>query len=86
MPQILRDLGVRKIRLMTNNPKKIIGLEGYGLSVTEQVPIQATPNPHNQSYLDAKRDKMGHVLHHQGLPLDDEMIAEEHRRDKEESG
>ena len=54
--------------------------------MTEQVPIQATPNPHNQAYLDAKRDKMGHVLHHQGLPFDDEMIEEEHRRDKEESG
>ena len=84
--QILGDLGLTSIRILTNNPKKIIGLEGYGLSVTEQVPIQATPNPHNQSYLDAKRDKMGHVLHHQGLPFDDEMIEEEHRRDKEESG
>ncbi len=81
--QILGDLGLTSIRILTNNPKKIIGLEGYGLSVTEQVPIQATPNPHNQAYLDAKRDKMGHVLHHQGLPLDDEMIAEEHRRDEE---
>ena len=83
--QILGDLGLTSIRILTNNPKKIIGLEGYGLSVTEQVPIQATPNPHNQAYLDAKRDKMGHVLHHQGLPFDDEMIEEEHRRDKEES-
>ncbi len=69
--QILGDLGLTSIRILTNNPKKIIGLEGYGLSVTEQVPIQATPNPHNQAYLDAKRDKMGHVLHHQGLPLDE---------------
>jgi 3,4-dihydroxy 2-butanone 4-phosphate synthase / GTP cyclohydrolase II len=84
--QILGDLGLTSIRILTNNPKKIIGLEGYGLSVTEQVPIQATPNPHNHAYLDAKRDKMGHVLHHQGLPFDDEMIEEEHRRDKEESG
>jgi 3,4-dihydroxy 2-butanone 4-phosphate synthase/GTP cyclohydrolase II len=83
--QILGDLGLTSIRILTNNPKKIIGLEGYGLSVTEQVPIEATPNPHNQAYLDAKRDKMGHVLHHQGLPFDDEMIEEEHRRDKEES-
>ncbi|HYH61825.1 MAG TPA: bifunctional 3,4-dihydroxy-2-butanone-4-phosphate synthase/GTP cyclohydrolase II [Solirubrobacterales bacterium] len=83
--QILGDLGLTSIRILTNNPKKIIGLEGYGLSVTEQVPIQATPNPHNQAYLDAKRDKMGHVLHHQGLPLDEVMIAEEHRRDEEES-
>ena len=84
--QILGDLGLTSIRILTNNPKKIIGLEGYGLSVTEQVPIQAVPNPHNQAYLDAKRDKMGHVLHHQGLPFDDEMIEAEHRRDKEESG
>ena len=84
--QILGDLGLTSIRILTNNPKKIIGLEGYGLSVTEQVPIQATPNPHNQAYLDAKRDKMGHVLHHQGLPFDAEMIEEEHRRDKEETG
>ncbi len=83
--QILGDLGLTSIRILTNNPKKIIGLEGYGLSVTEQVPIQAVPNPHNQAYLDAKRDKMGHVLHHQGLPFDDEMIEEEHRRDEEES-
>ena len=84
--QILGDLGLTSIRILTNNPKKIIGLEGYGLSVTEQVPIQATPNPHNQAYLDAKRDKMGHVLHHQGLPFDEEMIEAEHRRDREESG
>ncbi len=84
--QILGDLGLTSIRILTNNPKKIIGLEGYGLSVTEQVPIQAMPNPHNQAYLDAKRDKMGHVLHHQGLPFDEQMIAEEHRRDKEGSG
>ncbi|MDX6585850.1 MAG: 3,4-dihydroxy 2-butanone 4-phosphate synthase / cyclohydrolase [Solirubrobacterales bacterium] len=83
--QILGDLGLTSIRILTNNPKKIIGLEGYGLSVTEQVPIQATPNPHNQAYLDAKRDKMGHVLHHQGLPFDDEMIEAEHRRDQEDS-
>ena len=81
--QILGDLGLSSIRILTNNPKKIIGLEGYGLSVTEQVPIQAVPNPHNQAYLDAKRDKMGHVLHHQGLPFDEQMIAEEHRRDAE---
>jgi len=83
--QILGDLGLTSIRILTNNPKKIIGLEGYGLSVSEQVPIQATPNPHNQAYLDAKRDKMGHVLHHQGLPLDEQMIEEEHRRDEERS-
>ncbi len=79
--QILVDLGLSSIRILTNNPKKIRGLEGYGLSVTEQVPIRPAPNPHNQDYLDAKRDKLGHILHHQGLPLDEEMISEEHRRD-----
>ena len=57
--QILVDLGLSSIRILTNNPKKIHGLEGYGLSVSEQVPIQSVPNPHNQSYLDAKRDKHG---------------------------
>jgi 3,4-dihydroxy 2-butanone 4-phosphate synthase/GTP cyclohydrolase II len=50
------------MRLMTNNPKKIIGLEGYGLSVTEQVPITVKANRHNASYLQAKREKMGHLI------------------------
>lgn len=58
-------------------------LEGYGLSVTAQVPIEHVPNPHNEAYLRAKRDRMGHSLHHQALPLDEEMISEEHRRDRE---
>jgi 3,4-dihydroxy 2-butanone 4-phosphate synthase / GTP cyclohydrolase II len=82
--QILVDLGLSSIRILTNNPKKIHGLEGYGLSVSEQVPIQSIPNPHNEEYLRAKRDRMGHVLHHQGLPLDEQLIAEEHRRDQGE--
>jgi 3,4-dihydroxy 2-butanone 4-phosphate synthase/GTP cyclohydrolase II len=60
--QILVDLGVRKIRLMTNNPKKIVGLEGYGLSIVERVPIEVTPNQKNLRYLRTKRDKMGHLL------------------------
>lgn len=60
--QILYDLGVRKIRLLTNNPKKIIGLGGYGLEVVEQVPLSLPSNPHNQRYLDTKRDRMGHHL------------------------
>jgi 3,4-dihydroxy 2-butanone 4-phosphate synthase / GTP cyclohydrolase II len=77
--QILVDLGLSSIRILTNNPKKIHGLEGYGLSVSEQVPIEAIPNPHNEEYLRAKRDKLGHVLHHQGLALDEEMIHEEER-------
>jgi 3,4-dihydroxy 2-butanone 4-phosphate synthase/GTP cyclohydrolase II len=80
--QILTDLGLTSIRILTNNPKKIIGLEGYGLSVTGQVPIQPTPNPHNEAYLRAKRDRMGHTLHHQGLPLDEEMLLDEQRGDR----
>jgi 3,4-dihydroxy 2-butanone 4-phosphate synthase/GTP cyclohydrolase II len=82
--QILGDLGLTSIRILTNNPKKIIGLEGYGLSVTGQVPIQPTPNPHNEAYLRAKRDRMGHTLHHQGLALDEEMIQAERRGDRAE--
>jgi 3,4-dihydroxy 2-butanone 4-phosphate synthase/GTP cyclohydrolase II len=81
--QILVDLGLTSIRILTNNPKKIHGLEGYGLSVAEQVPIQSVPNPHNEEYLRAKREKMGHVLHHQGLPLDEELIHDEHEHDEE---
>jgi 3,4-dihydroxy 2-butanone 4-phosphate synthase / GTP cyclohydrolase II len=81
--QILVDLGLSSIRILTNNPKKIIGLEGYGLSVAGQVPIQPTPNPHNEAYLRAKRDRMGHTLHHQGLPLDEEMLLDEQRADRE---
>ena len=60
--QILHDLGVRKIRLLTNNPKKVVGLEGYGLEIVDQVHIRAEANPHNQRYLDTKRDKLGHTL------------------------
>jgi 3,4-dihydroxy 2-butanone 4-phosphate synthase/GTP cyclohydrolase II len=82
--QILGDLGLSSIRILTNNPKKIVGLEGYGLSVTSQVPIEAVPNPHNEEYLRAKRDKLGHSLHHQGLALDEAMITEEERRDSAE--
>jgi 3,4-dihydroxy 2-butanone 4-phosphate synthase / GTP cyclohydrolase II len=60
--QILYDLGVRKIRLLTNNPKKIYGLEGFGLEVVERVPIRVPSNPHNERYLNTKRDKLGHML------------------------
>jgi 3,4-dihydroxy 2-butanone 4-phosphate synthase / GTP cyclohydrolase II len=60
--QILCDLGVRHIRLLTNNPKKVVGLEGYGLNIVEQIPIKTPSNPHNERYLDTKREKMGHML------------------------
>jgi 3,4-dihydroxy 2-butanone 4-phosphate synthase/GTP cyclohydrolase II len=60
--QILVDLGVRRIRLMTNNPKKVVGLEGYGLSIVERVAIEVPPNQKNLKYLETKRDKMGHLL------------------------
>lgn len=60
--QMLHDLGVRKLRLMTNNPRKIVGLEGHSLEIVEQVPIKQSPNPHNTRYLDTKREKMGHSL------------------------
>jgi 3,4-dihydroxy 2-butanone 4-phosphate synthase / GTP cyclohydrolase II len=60
--QILSDLGLKKIRLLTNNPKKIVGLQGYGLEITEQVPIKVKPNPHNIKYLETKRLKLGHLL------------------------
>ena len=60
--QILVDLGVRRIRLLTNNPKKVIGLEGYGLTIVEQVPISLPSNPHNEKYLETKRLRMGHML------------------------
>jgi 3,4-dihydroxy 2-butanone 4-phosphate synthase/GTP cyclohydrolase II len=60
--QILNDLKLNKIRLLTNNPKKVIGLEGYGLEVVETVPIIIKPNPHNKHYLETKKEKMGHLL------------------------
>jgi 3,4-dihydroxy 2-butanone 4-phosphate synthase/GTP cyclohydrolase II len=60
--QILVDLSLRTIRLLTNNPRKIVGLEGYGLEVVEQVPIRVPPNPHNAKYLKTKREKLGHLV------------------------
>ncbi|MEL7362569.1 MAG: bifunctional 3,4-dihydroxy-2-butanone-4-phosphate synthase/GTP cyclohydrolase II, partial [Bacteroidota bacterium] len=60
--QILRDLGIRQIRLMTNNPKKRIGLSGYGLEITERVPVEIEPNENNARYLETKRDRMGHMI------------------------
>ncbi len=80
--QILSDLGLTSIRILTNNPKKISGMSGYGLSVTDQVPIEHLPNPHNEAYLRAKRDRLGHILHHQGLALDEEMLHAEQEADR----
>jgi 3,4-dihydroxy 2-butanone 4-phosphate synthase / GTP cyclohydrolase II len=65
--QILADLGLSTIRILTNNPKKITGIEGYGLEVVEQVAIETEPTPQNTRYLATKRDKLGHKLHHQDL-------------------
>ena len=60
--QILHDLGARQLKVLTNNPKKLQGLAGYGLSIVAQVPLEIDPNPHNKGYLKTKRDKLGHLL------------------------
>ena len=73
--QILVDLGLTSIRIMTNNPRKLVGLEGYGLTITERVQLEVPPHDENLLYLQAKAAKMGHILHHQGLGLD-EIIVE----------
>jgi 3,4-dihydroxy 2-butanone 4-phosphate synthase/GTP cyclohydrolase II len=62
--QILMDLGLSSIRVLTNNPRKLVGLEGYGLKLVERVPIVPDPNDQNRSYLEVKRDKLGHLLAH----------------------
>ncbi|NLG67360.1 MAG: bifunctional 3,4-dihydroxy-2-butanone-4-phosphate synthase/GTP cyclohydrolase II [Actinobacteria bacterium] len=69
--QILVDLGLSSIRLLTNNPRKLVGLEGYGLTIAERVPLEIKPRRQNVRYLRAKREKMGHMLHHQGLDKDE---------------
>ncbi|HVP02429.1 MAG TPA: bifunctional 3,4-dihydroxy-2-butanone-4-phosphate synthase/GTP cyclohydrolase II [Solirubrobacteraceae bacterium] len=84
--QILVDLGLSSIRILTNNPKKIRGLEGYGLSVTAQVPIEPPPNEHNEAYMRTKKHRMGHMLHHQGLNLDEEMLHAEREHDRDGRG
>ena len=61
--QILREIGISKIRLLTNNPVKRVGLEGYGLEIVENVPIEITPNQYNERYLHTKKERMGHTLH-----------------------
>ncbi|MBW2564101.1 MAG: GTP cyclohydrolase II [Deltaproteobacteria bacterium] len=66
--QVLVDLGVRKMKLITNNPKKMIGLHGYGLSIVEQVPIEIKPNKYNKGYLECKKLKMGHLLNIDAMP------------------
>ena len=70
--QILVDLGITTMRQMTNNPKKIKGLEGYGLKIVERVPIEMAPQCENVAYLTTKKEKMGHILHHQGLRFEEE--------------
>jgi 3,4-dihydroxy 2-butanone 4-phosphate synthase / GTP cyclohydrolase II len=67
--QILVDLGLTSIRIMTNNPRKLVGLEGYGLAITERVPLEIKPTRANLKYLRVKKEKLGHILHHQGLQL-----------------
>ncbi|MBA3244124.1 MAG: bifunctional 3,4-dihydroxy-2-butanone-4-phosphate synthase/GTP cyclohydrolase II [Actinobacteria bacterium] len=71
--QILADLGLTTIRVLTNNPKKISGISGFGLEVVAQEPIEVTPNDENRRYLDAKREKLGHTLHHQDLRFDPDL-------------
>ncbi len=61
--QILREIGIRKMRLITNNPVKRVGLEAYGLQIVENVPVEVTPNPYNEHYLHTKKERMGHTLH-----------------------
>ncbi len=60
--QVLADLGLENIRLLTNNPRKIVGLEGYGLKVVERIPLEILPNPSNYNYLKTKKEKLGHNL------------------------
>jgi len=74
--QILSDLGLSTIRILTNNPKKLTGIDGFGLTVVEQVPIEVVPNEENQRYLAAKRDKLGHRLHHQDVKMNPEWDRE----------
>ena len=69
--QILADLGLTTIRILTNNPKKMTGIEGFGLTVVEQVPIEVSPNEENRRYLQTKRSKLGHRLHHQDLRFEE---------------
>lgn len=78
--QILADLGLRTIRLLTNNPRKVVGLEGYGLEIIEQVPIRVRPNPHNARYLETKRQKLGHMLQGGRWEVEDGRTGKEEGR------
>jgi len=75
--QILADLGLTTIRIMTNNPRKLVGLEGYGLTITERVPLEIKPTDQNLRYLQVKKSKMGHILHHQGLQFGENEQGDE---------
>jgi 3,4-dihydroxy 2-butanone 4-phosphate synthase/GTP cyclohydrolase II len=66
--QILVDLGIKEIRLLTNNPRKVVGLEGYGLKIVERIPLETEPNNINRRYLETKRDKMHHLLLQDSAP------------------
>jgi len=77
--QILADLGLTTIRILTNNPRKLTGLDGFGLTVVEQVPLEVEPTAENARYLAAKREKLGHTisrLHHQGARLETDTPEE----------
>jgi 3,4-dihydroxy 2-butanone 4-phosphate synthase/GTP cyclohydrolase II len=76
--QILVDLGLTSIRIMTNNPRKLVGLQGYGLTITERVPLETRPTGANLRYLRVKKEKLGHILHHQGL-----QYSEDDRKDED---
>jgi 3,4-dihydroxy 2-butanone 4-phosphate synthase/GTP cyclohydrolase II len=78
--QILADLGLSTIRILTNNPRKLTGLDGYGLTVVEQVPLEVEPTAENERYLAAKREKLGHTLgrlHHQGTRIESDAVPED---------
>ncbi len=79
--QVMVDLGLKKIRFMTNNPKKVAGLEGYGLEITEWVPLPIHPNPHNIQYLKTKAEKMGHIFSPEDLILEGDPPAESEQSD-----
>jgi 3,4-dihydroxy 2-butanone 4-phosphate synthase/GTP cyclohydrolase II len=72
--QMLRDLGVRKMRLMTNNPTKRVALSGFGLEIVDRVPIEVDPNPANERYLETKRDRMGHWILGEASAHDEDVL------------